>query len=114
MAYLDVKAYFLEVEDQYKSMVELVNNLETAYNNGEVSKEVVENFKSNSLIIKANYERLAYVMFLFNKPKATNKRKKFDNKLEDTFEYIGADKKTIINENTNILKDFEKYLNKEE
>ena len=114
MAYLDVKAYFLEVEDQYKSMLELVNNLDTAYNNGELPKEVLDNFKSNALVLKANYERLAYVMFLFNKPKANKKRKKFDGKLEDEFEYIGADKKTIINENTNILKDFEKYLNKGE
>jgi len=113
MAYLDVKAYFLEVEDQYMSMLNIIKNLENSYTNGEISKEVLNNFQENALQMKANYERLAYVMFLFNKPKATKKRQKFHSKLEDKFELVGADKKTIIDENTNILKDFEKYLDKE-
>lgn len=110
MAYLDVKAYFLQVEDQYLSMYNELKNFEQSYQNGELSKEQLETIKDNLLTLKANYERLAYVMYLFNKPKSTKKHNNIKDDLEDKFEFIGATKKQVIDENTFILNDIRQYL----
>ena len=110
MAYLDVKAYYLEVEEQYKNMLELIKQLEDAQAKGEIDKERVKLFKDNAMIMKSNYERLAYIMHLFNRPKSTKKHNKVKDDLEDKFEFIGASKKQVIDENTFILNDFKQYL----
>lgn len=110
MSMLDVKEYFLEVEDQYFGMLDMIKKLEDAQVKGEISKERLDMFKDNALDMKANYERLAYIMHLFNKPKSTKKCNKIKDDLEDKFEFIGASKKQVIDENTFILNDFKQYL----
>ena len=104
MALLDVKRYFLEVEGQYLEMYNQVKEFEKLNKEGKLSTEQLEIIKDNVDTMKCNYERLAYVMYLFNLPKSTKKRNKFKkNDLEDKFEYIGANKRVVIDENSNVL-----------
>ena len=104
MALLDVKRYFLEVEGQYLEMYNQVKEFEERKKEGKMSTEQLEILKDNVDTMKCNYERLAYVMYLLNLPKSTKKRNKFKkNDLEDKFEYIGANKRVVIDENSNVL-----------
>jgi len=110
MAYLDVKEYFLQVEDQYLSTKKEVENYKNLANQGLMSKEHLDIIEDNLLGLEVNYKRLAYVMYLFNKPKSTKKRNKIKDDLEDKFEFIGVTKTQIIDENTNLINSIRKYI----
>lgn len=111
MALLDVKRYFLEVEGQYIEMYNQVKEFEKLNKEGKMSNEQLEILKDNIDTMKCNYERLAYVMYLLNLPKSTKKKNKFKNNLEDKFEYIGANKKVVIDENSNVLTNLKNLFN---
>lgn len=106
MSMLDVKAYFVEVENQYKEMYQFLKDIENSGQENQISKENLEVIKENALVIKANYERLAYIMYLFNIPKSKKGKKKYNDKIV----IQGADKQTVIDENTYVLNNIKKLL----
>lgn len=113
MSMVDVKEYYVEVKDQFLEMYNLMDEYNLAYKEGRISKEQLDDIKDSIQLLKENYERVSYIMFLFNKPKSQKNRKKSHEEnafYEGRFNYIGADKKTIINENTYVLNDIKKYL----
>ena len=110
MAYLDVKEYFLQVEDQYLSMKKEVENYKDLAKQGLMSKEHLDIIEDNLSGLEVNYKRLAYVIYLFNKPKSTKKRNKIKDDLEDKFKFIGVTKTQIIDENTNLMTSIRKYI----
>lgn len=105
MSMLDVKAYFVEVENQYKEMYQFLKSIEGSEQ--QIPKENLEIIKGNALVMKANYERLAYIMYLFNLPKSKKGKKKYKDKLV----IQGADEQTVIDENTYMLNNIKKLLN---
>ena len=103
---LDVKAYFVEVENQYTEMYDCLKEYEKAAQEGSMSKENLDVIRDNVLTMKANYERLAYIMYLFNIPKSRKGKKKYKDKLV----IQGADKQTVLDENTYMLNNIKKLL----
>ena len=104
MSMLDVKAYFVEVENQYKEMYQFLKSLEGSEQ--QIPKENLEVIKENALVMKANYERLAYIMYLFNIPKSRKGKKNYKDKIV----IQGADKQTVIDENTYVLNNIKELL----
>lgn len=115
MSYVDVKLYYNQIENQYLKMVDLMNRVDVEYKNGLIPEEQFNQYVEMISKIKDNYERLSYIMFLFNIPKSKDNKKKFaqkTTKLDKGYKLLGVDKKTNINENTYVLQHIENELNK--
>ena len=74
MAVKDFIAYYNEEEAQYKEMLEDAKDLEEAYRSGHLSEEHYEDAIKYIEDIRANHERLSYVMFLLTKRKKYSKK----------------------------------------
>ena len=109
MAKKHVNQYFLEVENQY---FEMLTNLQ------EAKKLLVENqFSEETYIqmdkavqnLKTNYERIAYIIFLLNKP---NKKDKKEAKIFTSWynRLRFASKEAILNENKDVLAHLKQLL----
>ena len=79
MAVKDVVNYYAQVESQYHEMLEDVKDYEQAFNTGEITEEKYEEALKLVDSIKANYERLSYIMFLLTKRKKYKKRTLTEN-----------------------------------
>lgn len=114
MAYIDVKLHYNQIEQQYLQMVEMMNRVDKEYKDNKITQEQFDVLSKQIQVIKSNYERISYIMFLFNIPKSKKNKRKFSsktNKLEKGYNLLQSDRNTIINENTYVLKEIEKVLN---
>ena len=114
MAYIDVKLHYNQIEQQYLQMVEMMNRVDKEYKDNKITQEQFDVLSKQIQVIKSNYERISYIMFLFNIPKSKKNKHKFSsktNKLEKGYNLLQSDRNTIINENTYVLKEIEKVLN---
>lgn len=112
MAYKDVKRYYLEVERNYINMVELADEYLKAYKEGKFTDEQFKTIEDNINKLKSDYEKLSYIMFLFNQPNRKNKQKKWNKEnslLSDTYIYLKANKEAVLKEETDVLYEFKKY-----
>ena len=109
MAKIDVNLYFLEMQDQYFEMLDNLREFKELSIEGRISQEEYDSMLQEVEILKNNYERLAYIMFLFNKPKGKN-AKKWNINLSWYNELKGASKEAVINENANVLADLKKLI----
>ncbi len=115
MSYKDVKRYYLEVERNYIDMVALSEEYLKAYKEGKFTEEQFNIIENNIKQIKSDYEKLSYIMFLFNQPKRKDKRKKWNKEnelLSDTYIYLKADKEAVLQEETYVLEEFKKGISK--
>jgi len=74
MAVKDFIAYYKEEEAQYNEMLGDAADLEDAFRSGRIDEEKYDSAMKYVEAIKANHERLSYVMFLLTK------RKKYERK----------------------------------
>lgn len=109
MAKAHLVKYFLEVEYQYLEMLDALKELKELVKEGKVSVEAAELEEANIVKLKENYERMAYVMFLLNKPNRATK--KLDTStLRWYAELKNHSKEAIINENNDVLCTFKQLI----
>ena len=110
MAIRDVKLYFLQVQSQYQELLDEVDDLEKALADDILTEEQFEIAKKSIDIIKGNYERLAYIIMLLNRPKQKDKAVKYEKTYKEWFDYLkGNSKQAVYDENYDALVDFRKF-----
>ncbi len=111
MAKRDVALYFLQVQSQYFDMVKLAKEMNEELKKGFVTQEQVESIQNEMDILKANYERIAYIMLLLNKPNRKSKKSSEESIYKEWYDYLkGASKEAIMDENRDVLCDFKKFV----
>lgn len=109
MAKIDVNLYFAQMESQYFEMLENVKDIEEEAQNGNIPPEEYEQLQREVDLLKTNYERLAWIIMLLNKPARKGNEKADVNR--EWYQYLkGASKEAVINENKDILANLKKYV----
>ena len=111
MAKSDVNLYFLQVQNDYFEMLDNLKEFETLAKEGRISQTEYEDMLKQVDLIRANYERIAYIIMLLNKPNKKDKQdadmyKKWYNELQ------GGSKEAILDENKDVLKELKEYIKK--
>ena len=102
MARSHVVQYFLEVENQYIEMAENLKEMQQLAAENKISADDYEQILREVEIIKSNYERIGYIMFLLNKPQ--RKGKKLDKTTLSWYEALKtSSKEAILDENRDAL-----------
>ena len=113
MAFRDVKKYYIEMQNQYFEMLENAKDFDEALKAGLVDQAQFDQAKNYLDRLKENYDRLTYIMFLFNKPHRNKKVAKYKDKNKEFYDYFeknNATSKNVIDDNTYILTEFKKYI----
>lgn len=104
MSKKDVDKYYTQVCADYKLMKETLQDMEEEFNSSLQDLDRIEQLKKMIEPVKTNYERISYIMYLFNKPNKKQKRfsyefqnKKVLKKYEDSsLEKIHQENLTVI------------------
>lgn len=113
MSYKHVKDYYVQVEQQYMEALSDTADYKQAFEDGYLSQEQLEQAEDLLFALKQNYERLSYIMYLFNKPNKPNKALKYEKQFSYLNEWLkarSATKKSVIEENENVLVNYVKYI----
>lgn len=89
----DVQVYFIQMQKQYNELNKMLNKVNKEIEQGLVTEEQKANFESYYMAVKANYDRVAYLMHLLYQPP------KFIQKLRN---------KKVLKEQEKAMKEFEK------
>jgi|GEM_PF-2934479 len=109
MAKRDVVEYFLQVQNEYLELIDNVKEFDNALKQGKVTEEQLLEATSAVNIVKENYDRIAYILILLNKP--NRRSKKEDKSSEQWYKYLKGDsKEAILDENRDALTDFKKLV----
>lgn len=105
MSVKDIKNYYDSVANQYLEMVNDLKDFEEAVSNNIIEPERLEQIKKNIEPIKANYQRLSYIMYLLNLPVKKNKHKKYEQQNKKFLKMIGKEntQEAVKQENENTL-----------
>ena len=109
MAKKDVVLYFLQMEDQYLEMLDNLKEFKEMAASGAIAAEEYEQAAEEVDVLKQNYERIAYIMFLLNKPNRKSKSPTRDE-LSWYNALKGASKEAILDENRDALATLKKVL----
>ena len=111
MAKKDLIQYYLQVQAQYFEMLQDFKDVNEDVRKGLVEQSVVDNLTKELDILRNNYERLSYELFLLNQPNKDSK-KPLDAKVnKEWYDYLkGSSKEAILDENKDALADFKKYV----
>lgn len=111
MAKRHVIRYFLELENQFIEMQETVKELQQLASDGKVEESTYLNAKEDMELIKQNYERIAYIIFLLNKPNRKEKDK-YDEKVNESWYKLlkTSSKEAIVDETKDALAHFKKIV----
>lgn len=109
MARRDVIRYYFDQESAYLELKQTVKDIEDDYKNGLISKEKYETLIDQGSMdigtVRDNYERIAYIIMLLNKPHRNEKRRKEEKDNDYIYKYLDGNTLEDINlENTNALK----------
>ena len=113
MSYKHVKDYYVQVEQQYMEALSDTADYKQAFKDGYLSQEQLEQAEDLLFALKQNYERLSYIMYLFNKPNKPNKALKYEKQFSYLNEWLkarSATKKSVLEENENVLVNYVKYI----
>ena len=102
----DVKIYYYNMLSQYLEMKQDLKDFEEALAAGHITEDQLEEAKADVAQIEQNYNRLTYIMFLLEVPSKKDKKEKFykvNKTLMKAFEELGADAKSVEDENTSAL-----------
>ena len=113
MAKRHVVEYFLQVEYQYLEMLDNLKEFKELLAANRISNEEFQQAIAEIELIKANYERISYIMFLLNKPnRKTKEEVELAKSWYDALQY--ASKEAIINENNDALAKIKDMIKKGE
>ena len=111
MAKGDINLYFLEVQDQYFEMLDNLKEFKELAVEGKVSQDEYDQMLREVELLKSNYERIAYIIMLLNKPKKS-KRENADINNSWYNALSGASKEVILDENKDVLVDLKNLIRK--
>lgn len=78
MSVKHIREQYQQITEDYMDMLDSVKELEQAVSEKVVSQEKLDNIKQQLEIIRTNYMRWQYVMFLLDKPNKKVKQKKYN------------------------------------
>ena len=111
MAKKHVNMYFLEVQNNYFEMLENLEEFKELAQQGRISQEEYDQMLAEVELNKCNYERIAYIIMLLNKPnKSSNEESDINRAWYKALE--GASKEVIINESKDVLADLKALIKK--
>ena len=111
MAKADVNLYFLEVQNEYFEMLDNLKEFKELAQEGKITQEDYEQMLKEVELVKSNYERIAYIIMLMNKPNRKDKEQADINK--SWYNALnGASKEAIINESKDVLADLKALIKK--
>ena len=109
MAKRHVIQYFLELENTYVEMQDTLKELQQLASEGKVEESAYLDVKKDIDAIKENYDRVAYILFLLNKP--NRKSKEEDEVTKSWYKYLKtSSKEAIVDESKDALAHFKKTL----
>jgi len=109
MAKSHVINYYLEVEHLYLEMLDTLKELKELVKEGKITPEAYEQEEVNVNKLRENYERIAYIMFLLNKPKRKSRRIDKDT-LRWYKELKNHSKEAILDESKDVLCTFKQLV----
>lgn len=111
MARRDVISYYLDIQNQYFEMLADVKDLEEAVKNGELPEDRIAQAQEWIEVIKENYNRISYIMFLLNAPNKKEKKTKYMKQNKDLVKALEPYSETaVLDENADVLKGLKKML----
>lgn len=113
MAIKDVRQYFYTMLSQYIEEKQNLADFEEALKDGLITEDQMQEAMSTVADLETNYYRLAYIMYLLDMPNRKDKKgvytKQYKNILEE-LERLGADLKSVKDENADALVHFKAAL----
>jgi len=111
MSKKDLVQYYLQVQSQYFEMLKDFRDVNDEVKKGLVEQSVVDNLKQELDVVRTNYERLSYELFLLNQPNKDSKKPLDEKVNKEWYDYLeGSSKEAILDENRDALADFKKYV----
>ena len=91
MAKKDVDRYYDELGKEYSELLDSLRDMEEAASNNLVSPEKLDEMQKLVDVVKNNYMRISYIMYLLNLPNRKSKKKKImpNNKFKDKDTLVG-------------------------
>lgn len=111
MSKKDLVQYYLQVQAQYFEMLKDFRDVNDDVKKGLVEQSIVDNLKQELDVVRTNYERLSYELFLLNQPNKDSKKPLDEKVNKEWYDYLeGSSKEAILDENKDALADFKKYV----
>lgn len=113
MALADVKAFFKQLQSQRDEMKADLADFENALAEGHITEDQLQSVKEDFDLVETNYQRVLYIMYLFDIPNRHSKKTKFlqaNRKLIEQFSLNKSDEDALITENENVIKHFRDEL----
>lgn len=111
MALRDVRDYFFSIEKMYIQMKNTVERINEELSQGNVTEEEALKCQGMMKPLLDNYNRVAYIMYLFQKPGVKSKSKvNFSACLDNYFKEIGVDKEAVYIENEKAVSELNGFL----
>ena len=112
MSIKHVKQYYKRIRDQYAQMYFCLKEMEKEANEGFIDPERVESMENSVKILKDNYERWSYMMYLLYTPNRKDNAKKFKKRMDmDNQIPHNNTADGVIEENNKILEDLRENKN---
>lgn len=111
MAKRHVVEYYLIMQNQYLEMLDNMKEFEELLKENRITEDEYNAQVAEIENLKANYERISYIMMLLNKP---NRKSKEEVEITKSWYQAlsGASKEALIDENKDCLADFKALLKK--
>lgn len=111
MARKHVVSYFLEIENQYNEMLQLIPVYKELLQEGKISPEDYENNINYIERLKENYERIGYIIMLLNRPNRKDKQE--DAVAKSWYDALKfSSKEAIMDENRDCLSHLKETIRK--
>lgn len=115
MARRDLIEYYLEQQAVYFEMLKDIQDIEKDHKEGLIDDERYEQLMSvvspDIEAVKANYERISYMVLLLNKPQRKSKGEKYEKENKEWYDHLqGASREAILDESKDALADFKKLV----
>lgn len=111
MAKRHVQQFYLEQENLYLEMLDNLKDFKELAELGRISQEEYDQAIKEVDLLRSNYERLAYIIMLLNKP---NKEDNEEADMNRSWynELKGASKEAILDESKDVLKTLKEMIKK--
>lgn len=114
MAVKDVKKYYLDIIKQYVEMKQDLSDYEAAVQDKGITEDQLADVKEQINSIKENADRIAYILYLLERPNRKSKKAKYSkqhSELEEMFKRLGIDEDSILEENKSMISLIKNILN---
>lgn len=105
MSKKDVEKYAAQITAQYSELIDILHDLEKEAAENLVEPERIERLKDQIAPIKQNYERISYIMYLYNKPTRKNKQPRYEQMNKKLLKKLSSSNspEAVLKENDEIL-----------